>query len=205
MALASDALATARSLLGDAGATFWTDAVLLPLLQEAHRELQLDLWTVGSPVVRAVSSAISVSIGAVDLGVNQPSDMINPTHAFEAASASPTAWEPMTEVTHIPLDVAQTSKLVYWCWRGERILFLGSTALRYVKLQYRKKITVPALVTDQIGITFGEIYLSARIAALAAGSSGNEAAFKLATEMATLNYKKVIEANRGQQSPPVRP
>jgi hypothetical protein len=204
MALASVALATARTLLNDDNATVWTDPILMPKLQEAHRELQTDLWLVGSPVVREVTAPILVPAGATDLGANQPQDLVAPTALKEAESAGG-AWVDMTEVSYIPFDVAKTGKLVYWAWRGEKILFLGSTANRYVVVFYRKLITIPTAATDPIGIIFGELYLGARTAALAAGSVGNKDVYDAVTALAKANFEKVVAANRGQQKPIYKP
>jgi hypothetical protein len=204
MANVSVALATARTLLNDDGATIWTDAVLLPKLQEAHRELQCALWEAGSPVVREESSALLVMAGQTDLGANQPADLVAPFKLWEA-SASTEDWVPMTEVDFIPLGTATSATLTYWAWRKEKILFLGATANRRVKVQYRKSLTLPVSVNDPIGIIFGEIYLGARTAALAAGSVGNKEVLAAASQMAANNFNKVIVANRGRQSPPDKP
>jgi hypothetical protein len=204
MALTNVALATARTLLNDDNATVWTDPILLPKLQEAHRELQTDLWLVGSPVVREVTVPILVTLGNTDLGANQPQDLIAPTSLKEAESANGT-WVDMTEVNYIPFDVAKTSKLVYWAWRGEKILFLGATASRYVVVFYRKLITIPTTANDPIGIIFGELYLGARTAALAAGSVGNKDVYDSITALAKANFEKVVAANRGQQKPIYKP
>jgi hypothetical protein len=204
MALASVALAQARTLLNDDAASVWTDAALIPKLQIAHQELQTELWNSGSPVVRAESSLLAVAIAATDLGLTQPADMITPTKLFEYTTAGVYYGE-MTEVFYIPLDIAQGATLEYWCWRGEKILFLGSTVARKVKIQYRKLITVPTLSTSDLGILFAELYCGPRVAALAAGSVGNADVLKTATDMAAANFAKVITANRGQQRPVSKP
>lgn len=205
MALVSAALATARTLLNDDNATVWTDPILLPKLQEAHRELQTDLWLIGSPVVREQSAQITVAANAVDLGVNQPVDLVTPTSLKEAESPTPTTWVDMTEVDYIPIGVAKIAQLVYWAWRGEKILFLGSTAARTVVVYYRRLITVPTLASSAIGIIFGELYLGARTAALAAGTVGNKETYDALTALAKTNFEKVVAANRGQQKPLFKP
>ena len=207
MALASVALAQARTLLNDDLATVWTDAALFPKLQIAHQELQSALWEVGSPVVREESNLLTVNIGELNLGVNQPSDMLAPTQLYEYVWTG-SAWGTpvqMTEVFFIPSDIAQTAKLLYWCWKEELITFLGSTAKCGVVIRYRKLLTVPTLTTSDLGIAFAESYLGPRIAALAAGSIGNADVLKLATDMAATNFAKVLTANRGQQKPSNRP
>jgi hypothetical protein len=205
MALASVALAQARTLLNDDLASIWSDAALIPKLQIAHQELQGALWDVGSPVVREESTVITVAIGAVTLGVSQPADLLAPMKLYEYDSPSNLNPVEMTEVFYIPKNIAQTTKLVYWCWRKETIMFLGSSMARGVLVQYRKLLTIPTVVGSDLGITFAEMYLGPRAAALAAGSVGNEAVLKIATDMASSAFAKVLSANRGQQTPPTKP
>jgi len=81
MAQLSVALSMARGFLNDTNATNWTDANLIPFMQQAHYELQTDLWIVGSPVVRGVCGPIVVPTG-IDPNINPllPTDFIIPTH-----------------------------------------------------------------------------------------------------------------------------
>jgi len=207
MAQASVALAQARTLLNDDLATVWVDAALLPKLQIAHQELQSALWAVGSPVVREESSILTVNIGDLNLGVNQPADMLAPTQLYEYAWVG-SAWVTpvqMTEVFFLPSGVSQTTKLLHWCWKEELITFLGSTAKCGVVIRYRKLLTIPTLTTSELGIAFAEAYVGPRVAALAAGSVGNADVLKIATEMAATNFAKVLAVNRGQQKPSNRP
>lgn len=84
MAQLSVALAMARGFLNDVNGTVWSDANLIPYLQQAHYELQTDLWICGSPIVRGVSGSMFVPSGA-DPNINPliPSDFLIPTHADE--------------------------------------------------------------------------------------------------------------------------
>ena len=207
MALASVALAQARTLLNDDTASVWSDAALIPKLQIAHQELQMALWEVGSPVVRKESALIAVTAALSDLSAIQPVDMLAPTKLFDYTVGSVYASE-MTEVFYLPnLELADfhVATLTYWCWRKEKLLVYYSTVERKVKIQYRKLITVPTAGGDAIGIAFGETYIGPRVAALAAGSVGNAEVLKIATDMATANFTRVLAANRGQQKPLSKP
>ena len=199
MANASVALAQARTLLNDDLATVWTDTVLLKKLEIAHQELQSLLWNSGSPAVRGESALISVTAAATDLGANQPADLLAPYRLVEYTDAGITPLE-MTEVFSIPVGIAQTTTLIYWAWKEEKIVFLGSTANRKIKIFYRKLITIPIDGTKAIGLLFGELYLGPRIAALAAGSVGNFEVMNALTNMANSSFARVLEANRGQQN-----
>jgi len=209
MALASVALAQARTLLNDDTSSVWSDAALIPKLQIAHQELQMALWEVGSPAVRKESGLLAVvaSASVVDMSGTtpaQPTDMLTPTKIYEYTVGSVYVGE-MTEVFYLPLDIAVSGALTYWCWRKEKILFLGCSVDRKVKIQYRKLITVPTVAGSDLGLSFAELYLGPRAAALAAGAVGNAEVLGIATEMAKVNFQKVVAAHRGQQKPPNRP
>jgi len=203
----SQVLATARTYLNDDNATQFPDAVLIPKVQEAHRELQEELWVAGSPNVRN-TGIVAYTAAAVTIPYTSLTDLLCPFLLFENASGSTVntaGWTPMTEVYNLPLGQTQSTTLGYWCWQKEVILCVGSSANRAVNIQYRSLITIPVLVTDLIGILFGESYLAARSAAIAAGTLGNADVYTAMTALAKENLLKVITANRGQQKPQLRP
>lgn len=205
MALLSVALEAARTYLNDDAASLWTDAALLPKAKEAHRELQIKLWRVGSPAVREQSDPITVAAGATDLGVNQPADLLAPFKLQEfGETESFTDAIDMTEKVYFP-NVAKAAKLIWWSWRKEKILFLGSTANRKVIVYYRKAITIPTAANQEIGILFGELYIGARAAAIAHGSVGNKDAMGILAGVCDTNFAMVVDAQRGQQTPPSKP
>jgi hypothetical protein len=196
MANVDVALKIARTYLGDDRGVKFTDATLMPKLQQAHRELQLKLWLNGLPVTKEVSAIFTVPAGAVDLGVNQPTDLIEPQLMKEKAVGEPISrFIDMTEVNELP-DVDQSDSLRYWCWREEIITLLGATTTREVRLDYIKGLTIPVLKTDPIGFILGEAFLGPRTAALAGADSNEDAQNRLS---------EIIAANvRGSQSLPTR-
>lgn len=201
----SVALASARTYLNDDAASTWTDAALIPKLQEAHRELQTMLWENGSPAVRAKSLAITVSSLAVTISL--PADLLTPFKLQEYAATVETEADAidMTETIYLPNRVVNATRLIHWSWSSEAIAFVGCTAARKVIIYYRKSITVPSASGDPIGILFGELYLGARAAAIAHGSVGNKDAFQIISGFAKENFQKVVAAQRGQQTPPMKP
>jgi hypothetical protein len=203
----SQVLTTARTYLNDDNSTQFPDNVLIPKVQEAHRELQEELWVIGSPLVRGQTAPLAYLTPNVVLPA-LPADFLCPTAVFENAAGSlstAAGWQPMTEVFYIPLGTAQGATLGYWAWQQEAISVLGATVNRAVIVQYRRLITIPVLATDVIGILFGESYLAARAAAITAGTVGNEAVYDKMTALSKENLGKVIAANRGQQKPPLKP
>jgi hypothetical protein len=169
MALLSDALAIARSLLNDDLGMKWSDAILIPKAQIAHRELQVELELNSIPVVKSQTAIISVPAGATDLGLTQPADLVEPI-SIKERDAGGTAEDlvSMTEVSFIP-QASRSVSLIYWAWIGERITFLGATTNREVMLRYTKSLTVPRTATDVLGFVGSELFLGPQIAYLATG------------------------------------
>jgi hypothetical protein len=202
----SQVLTTARTYLNDDAGQVFPDPVLIPKVQEAHRELQENLWIVGSPLVRGQSLLAYTTPGTAFPTL--PTDFLCPTALFENAASSAVSaagWVPMTEAFYIPLGTAVAATLGWWAWQQEQIVIAGASANRAVILQYRRSITVPVLSTDLIGILFGESYLAARAAAIAAGTLGNADLYTNMTALAKENLGRVISANRGQQKSIIKP
>lgn len=200
-------LTIARGYMNDDNATQFNDPVLIPKAQEAHRELQEELWMIGSPIVRAQSGPIAYASGTTEL-TGLPNDLLAPMVLFENSSGSTAAsagWQPMTEIFYIPLGTAQGTTLSWWSWQQEKIILLGASANRAVIMQYRRKIPIPNVLTDPIGILSAESYLGARTAAIAVGTLGNADAMGALTTIAQANLAKIISSNRGQQKPLVKP
>lgn len=197
---------TARTFLNDDNAETWPDQTLMEKSKEAHRELQTQLWIVGSPIVRATTAPITVAPGVTNLvsAQLQPADLLVPTALYEATPGQ-ADWQPMTEQAYFAVGLAPTTILRFWSWFEEQILFIGSTVSRQIIIHYRRLIPIPDAIDKQIGITFGELYIAARTAALAAGTVGNQAVYEAMTNLAKENLNTVIAANRGQQKTATRP
>jgi len=278
----SVALAQARTFLNDTNATVWTDANLIPSMQQADQELQMHLWLIGSPVIRAMTGPLLVPAGyAPNINANLPADFLIPTLGQEcgqvtavltqvavsgaaatysyssftgalspapgmtvtitgfvthtgnnvtgiivsvgsgtftlvtttqvnetnpAAAIMPdNTWIPLTEQFFLTPGYAIGPVLTWWSWQEETLLFSGSSVNRYANFQYRRQIPIPNSATSEIGITFGEMYLGARGAAIAAGSVGNAAVAAILDAIAKENFGMVVMANRGQQKPINKP
>jgi len=203
----STVLTTARTFLNDDNATVHTDPVLIPKIQQAHRELQEQLWISGSPVVRSQALLAYLTASGTALPA-LPSDFLCPTALFENAAASTVAsagWLPMTEAFYIPLGTAVAATLNWWSWQQEQIVIAGASANRAVIVQYRRQLPKPVLLNDPIGILFGESFLAARGAALSAGALLNDTLYAYLSGIADKSLANVISSNRGQQKPSLKP
>jgi hypothetical protein len=271
----STVLGAARAYLNDTNATVWTDQVLIPLAQEAHRELQSELWLVGSPLVRGympsnvgqfkpfgnfpysqnslsqpldilafnvpvnltnfsycdaavtldtgdlADPTVITGTGATSLTVSPgakfahaqyapisltPFDLLVPTRLSYSSPQSTSPIIPMTETAFLPTyDDGVNSIAQYWTWQEENLILGTLFAERFLRMEYRRKIRVPLLVTDDIGVLFGEMYMSPRTAAIALGTVKEYDAAKVLSDVATTNFSKLVAANRGQQKPPSKP
>ncbi len=205
MSLTAEALKIARTHLNDDRKLHWSDPTLMPKARQAHRELQLELVLNGIAVVREVSADFSVAKGAKDLGADLPTDLVDPIRMWEKGVGEPDElYREMDLKAFIP-TVALESKLRYWCWREEVISFLGATEDRVVRLMYKKGLSVPNKVSDPIGLTFGELFIGPRIAAIVAASTGKDSSASAFNDEAYKNLDKIIRANvLPMQRTPVR-
>lgn len=201
---ASVVLNAARTFLNDDNATLWTDATLMPKLQQAHRELQIKLRFAGSPIMRQLSADQTVNFstaGESTLGTIY-ADLIEPIKLFERAAATAfpgPAASVITEIENFPIQTNQAT-IGYWQWfSNENIrIYPPSGANRIVNMIYWRQILVPSLNTDTLSISNAELYIAPRTAALAAESTG---AVKLADRcnaMADKFINMVILSNRGR-------
>jgi len=194
MATAQDVVDEASVLLGDPDQTKWDFAVLLPLLQKAHRELQVDLNLSGLPVLKEVSAILTVPALAVSLGALLPADLIEPVSLGERQSGTSDLFNDMIQTTWEPEDV-QTTTLRYWSWREENIVFLGATVAVDVKLRYIKGLTAPTSEGSPLGFINAQLFLGPRTAALAAAVAGNLAVAQALNADAEIQKAKVIRYN----------
>lgn len=202
MATAKEVFDSARAVyLNDAGGQVFTDSVLLPHLKEAHRDLQLHLLINGLPVIREKSDVIPVVALSTELTL--PADFIEAISLKERGSSSD-EWVSMTEKDFEP-DYQQSTTLIFWCNRDEKIMLVGATTNREVLLRYNKGLTLPKDETSQMGFRLAEVFLAAQTAQYAARALGSDSLADDCLKAAELKLDLVVRANiKGQQSLPVR-
>lgn len=210
MALASVALDSARTYLNDVGKSIWTDAVLIPYLKEAHKDLLLILWLNNIPVVKEKSAAIAVT-AVSGLELTLPTDFLEPITLKEKLQGSSESYSPMVEVDWEP-DTTQEQNLRFWAYREEKIQFVGATTNRSVLLKYYKSLADIVDATSPLGFIMSEAFLGPQTAGYAAGAVGSTT---LAGELLYIPDKNIgvagpridmiVRANiKGQQNLPAR-
>jgi hypothetical protein len=211
MALASAALNSARTYLNDQNQQIWTDPILIPFLQEAYKDLLLVLWLNGLPVVREKAASITVPAGSLNLGVNQPADLLEPIWIKERQPGSSEDWIPMIETDFEP-DWQAENTLRWWTWREEKINFVGATVDRAVLIQYMKTLSMPVVATDPLNFIYADFFLGPQTAGYAANSVGNTTLSKecmwiqgIQVGFAGAKLDMIIRSNvKGQQNLPAR-
>ena len=192
---ASQCFQTARMLLNDANMQLWQDAVLMPMMYQAHLELQQKLKSRAAPIMKGITN---FPVPAYSTGTTVW-DMTSPIQMWEKPQGAPDQnYQPMTEIDVIPTMVDRTTTLRYWSWFQEYISFLGATIATNVLVVYWRRLPVPTSSGDQIGIIDGEQYLAPRIAALAMGSVGEEQTISVATALAEAQLQFVLSANKSR-------
>jgi hypothetical protein len=121
------AIQSARTHLNDINGLTWSDAILLPFLQVAHGEMVQELDVNGAGVLKYQSSPITVTAGSLNLGANQPSNILEPISMQERDPGTDAeSFTDMFKVDFLP-EVDQSQYLTWWSWNGEIISFTGAT------------------------------------------------------------------------------
>lgn len=203
------ALLIARTHLNDEAGTVWSDAQLIPKLQTAFREMIQRLLAIGSPALRfttefLVPTPISFWNSTNITDPAFPTGMIHPIALWEKATGDPvTSYIPMTEQIDPPAAVNSTT-FTFWAWNSHAIVTRPCTSNRNVKMVYRYTPDVPTTVLSTLFLPMAEHFVAVKGAAIAAASLGNERAIPLAKE-AEEKFALLLSANRGSQSPTLRP
>jgi hypothetical protein len=202
MAKAFDALRSARAYLNDINGVTWSDSILMPLLQEAHGELQQELELNNTSNLKIQSNRILVPALTTDLGGNLPSNIINPISILEGdVGVDIEFFEELEKVTFIPA-VDPDTWLRFWAWIGENIVFLGATADREIIIRYEGGISTPTKLNDSLGVIFAERYIGPRVAALAYSTAGKDNQYLL--DLANAALYKILKNITNNDQRPVR-
>jgi hypothetical protein len=186
---------SARTHLNDDSAINWPDPNLLPKLQEAFRDLRLELELNGIQVIDEVSADLTVPTNTTDLSTvtNYPTDMITPIWMKEKQVGETDAFLiSMTPIDFIP-NVDQDITLNWWSWQMNTIKLLGALNPVVVQLRYRRDLLVPKLNSDSLSVIMGESYLSYRTAAIAFASVKDFASADRMDARAEMNKGKLIQ------------
>jgi hypothetical protein len=189
---AEDVLNTARMFLNDANQQLWDDPTLMPMLQRAHQELQVQLRQRAAPVMKTQSAQV---VNAGQQLITGLADIVSPIKLIESAPFGLPSL--MTEADPLPL-IAPGPTLQWWNWDGSEITLIGATTTREVLVYYWRQLPVPKVGTDNILILDGEMWLAPRTAAIAWGVTGADVMYQALAQEAQSRLEQVIRSNRGR-------
>ena len=200
----ANVIASCRNYLNDVDAITWTDAHLLPCIQDAHKELQLELSLNDIAVVRMQlsnpgnTSGLHLIAGKNSLNASglMPTDLIEPIALNERdwGDTTPEDYLEMQRVPFLP-NYTPNNFLYFWTWQQEDILFNPATVDRDLQLRYRCSITTPLNNQSTMGFLRAELYVGPRAASLACIISGDVKKGMLLQQQADRNLDKVIRSN----------
>lgn len=195
---ASVVFTTARTLLNDDAGTLFTDAVLLPKLVQAFRQLMTDLR------INAQDLLITTATGTVTSGTSLLTfaDINEPIVLWEKGTGETNdKFVKMTEYDPLP-NVLGTATLDYWQWDGAQINFIASSVSRTVKTQYWRVIPEPTSGASSLYFINAEYYLAPVTAGIMAGVLGEAEQMEALMSQGVTTLKMIVDANRGRQAPP---
>jgi hypothetical protein len=206
IALLGTVLMQARTHLNDDEGVNWPDNKLIPKAQQAFNQMQAEFLLAGLPIVNEVSVIMTVPAMTTDdssVTLNSvtgyPTDIIMPVWMKERQIGQKNVdFIDMLEVDFIPqIDI--DTMLVYWCWIGQKILLRGCLNTTQVMLRYQCLLPMPGLNTDSTQVILGELYLSYKVAALAAFSARQMDLYQALNGTAEMNLDKLVRMNVRQQ------
>lgn len=206
-------LTQARTYLNDDNALQFPDPVIIPKIAQAHQELQLELQNIGSPLVRGLSSVLTIPLSSTPTTLTfistppLPADLLVPTSIVESTAATMANNTPVTEFQYMPIATSQLATTIgKWAWIEESLVLGPCAAAVYIQIMYKRMITIPVLSTDTIGVLNGEFFLGARAAALVASTlDGQKDLVDGLNNTAQAKLKSILTNNRGSQKPLMKP
>lgn len=176
---AGEVMDKSASLMNDTAKTVYTHTAQLPYLQMALDELQENFELHNIPITNKTSTAVTVNAGTIAInptdgpGVitapNYPTDLSEIQQLWERLVGSTDPYVPMgqREFLNHTLDDLPVESLMYWAYENQRIVFIGATTNRQVRIDYIAKV-FPDLITTttSLGIINARSFLNYRTAAL---------------------------------------
>ena len=143
MATYGDCTARVRALLDDTQGLIYTDAVLLPLVNQAQGIFLSELLSSGvseAKFVTTYSGATIIPANTTALTLSSspalPSTIIVPDRILERPSGGTASeWLIMRGQRPLPITAAN-STLGYWDWENHQLKFVGATEARELRLEY---------------------------------------------------------------------
>lgn len=198
-----DVLGDASVLLNDPNKIAYPAAVMLPFLNIALQELNLELLENGASTDDATSSILTMNLtaGLTPTSITDsstpalPADFLLPIEIHERLAGSQEQFIILRQKESIPERVAQ-SNLIDWVYEGDVIKFVGATTARDIKILYQRSLSTITDTALAVSLRGARLFLSSRTAALIAGIlGGSEERSSILSDYATNALTKYLNAN----------
>jgi hypothetical protein len=208
-----------RSLLNDAAANVFTDAVLLPYLNDIYLTLQKKVANAGGgefitddvllvvPLVAVPDPGTQVVLNDATLPPNQlPANLIVPLKLWERPNLSTQDFVEMVDLTeHGGLPSRwQGFTLGVWEWRTDGVYFIGATQDTQIRLRYEQSFPPLSGPTDVILLRGSSNAIAHGTAALAGMARGSPLAEQMENLFTDSVEDVIVENVRRQQNAGVR-
>ena len=158
-----------RVLLGDLPARTWSDDVLLPLVNSAYRDVQRNLAMSGIPALADYAEKPLAAFAKELSGEDLPDGFVLPHRLWEKDQESTGRYSPMKRISGGLPDSDPGPQLRVWEWVGNRILFVGATHDKTVRVRYEKRLPALGFRENQVEIRDGGDAIAAGTAMLTPG------------------------------------
>ncbi len=212
-------LATGASFLNDSDQNLFTNARMLPYLNQALRDLQERYELYDIPVTHETSDVINIpagtagtvtSLGFTNPGPKLPIGPIEIKQVWESPEDQE-IWTPMSPRDFIPQQSlsAQIPQFLIYVWENDELRLMSASQDNDIKIDYIKSLFTPVSdVESDLGIKFDKCYsyLAYRTAALSAfyiGENPNRA-IALNADAEKAMDMALGTAIKGQQKIPTR-
>jgi len=175
--LASEVLDMVRSLLNDQIGAVFTDAVQIPYLNMALRDIGQKMQLNDMPVSMATSAVIAIDAEGDNIGGSDVSDpelpdgFINAKQLWQRPTGSGSPFIPITQYQFLPhwADEDMTGYIMGWAYWEQVIHLIPSNIAQDVKMDFTKSI-IPTIDDDddEILINNSTQYLGFKTAAYCA-------------------------------------
>jgi hypothetical protein len=157
----------------------YTDAVLLPITKKAYREIQAELRLHDLQEVIDDQTTVGMLAGSFELDILSIADtsFLAPIEIWEKLSTEPdTSYKILPEKLSDPALLPAVPTLESWYYRQNKIIFGRQSSVQMtILIKFQRRLAAPTLVTSALEIMDCELFMSARVAAIAAYSiGGNE-------------------------------
>jgi hypothetical protein len=171
--LANEITKECAVLLTDPTQSYWSDAILLPLLNKANNELALLFEREELPILLEEQAPVT-TVEPGDTTMDEiPTDMVEPIRMWERALGSQEKWAEVNQVINIDKNFTTSNRVAEWAWRRNQIFINPPTIARDVMLDYFRSIHPLDTSGSIVEVPKAKTWLAARTAQLACLHVGN--------------------------------